>query len=285
MPRKRFEPESRKVARGYRVYAVNEPNPEPPIHSGAVDTHCHLFLLDGDPAERVREAREAGVGTLVCVGIDPESSRRSLELAKTLEGVYATAGMHPHDASAYDANARAEIEGLLSDPLVLAVGECGLDFFRMHSPREDQVRALADQVALAKTFDLPLVVHVREAWPEILELLDEGSADRVVLHCFSGDEDLARACVERGWFVSFATNVTYPKNDRLRRAAAAIPLDRILVETDSPFLAPQRLRGRDNAPANVIDAIEEIARARDEPVDNVRETTAANAKRAFPRLG
>ena len=285
MSRKRFEPESRKVARGYRVWAVNEPNPEPPIHSGAVDTHCHLFLLDGDPAERVREAREAGVGTLVCVGIDPESSRRSLELAETLEGVYATAGMHPHDASAYDANARAEIEGLLSDPLVLAVGECGLDFFRMHSPPEDQVRALADQVALAKTFDLPLVVHVREAWPEILELLDEGSADRVVLHCFSGDEGLARACVERGWFVSFATNVTYPKNDHLRRAAAAIPLERILVETDSPFLAPQRLRGRNNAPANVLDAIEEIARARGEPVDNVRETTAANARRAFPRLG
>jgi TatD DNase family protein len=263
---------------------VNEPNPEPPVHGGAVDTHCHLFLLDGDPAERVREARQAGVGTLVCVGIDPGSSRRSLELARTLPGVYATAGMHPHDASGYDERARAEIEDLLSDPLVLAVGECGLDFYRMHSPPEEQERALSDQVRLARAFDLPLVVHVREAWPEILRLLDEGSAERVVLHCFSGDEDMARACVERGWFLSFATNVTYPKNDHLRRAAAAIPLDRILVETDSPFLAPKRIRGRDNAPANVIDAIEEIARARDEPVDNVRETTAANAERAFPRL-
>ena len=273
------------VARGYRVGAVSEPNPEPPIHTGAVDTHCHLFLLDGDPSEHVRRAREAGVGTLVCVGIDPESSRRSLELARTLPGVFATAGLHPHDASTYGPAVRAEVEDLLSDPLVLAVGECGLDFFRMHSPREDQERALADQVALARTHDLPLVVHVREAWPEILRLLDEASADRVVLHCFSGDQDMARVCVERGWFVSFATNVTYPKNDHLRRAAAAIPLDRILVETDSPFLAPQRLRGRDNAPANVFDAIEAIARARDEPVDNVLETTAANARRAFPRLG
>jgi TatD DNase family protein len=264
---------------------VSETNPEPPIQSGAVDTHCHLFLLDGDPAERVREAREAGVGALVCVGIDPESSRRSIELARALPGVYATAGMHPHDASAYDARAGDAIEALLSDALVLAVGECGLDFFRMHSPRQDQERALADQVRIAQAHDLPLVVHVREAWPEILRLLDESSADRVVLHCFSGDEATARACVERGWFVSFATNVTYPGNHHLRRAAAAIPLDRILVETDSPFLAPQRLRGRDNAPANVIDAIEEIARARDEPVENVMEATAANARRAFPKLG
>jgi len=273
------------VAHRYRVGSVSEPNPEPPIHSAAVDTHCHLFLLDGEPAERVREAREAGVETLVCVGIDPESSRRSLELARTLPGVYATAGMHPHDASGWDERTRTEVEDLLSDALVLAVGECGLDFFRMHSPREAQERALADQVRIARDHDLPLVVHVREAWPEILRLLDEGSAGRVVIHCFSGDEVMARACVERGWFVSFATNVTYPKNDHLRRAAAAIPLDRILVETDSPFLAPQRLRGRDNAPANVVDAIEEIARARDEPVDNVRETTASNAERAFPRLG
>jgi TatD DNase family protein len=264
---------------------VSEPNPEPPVHSGAVDTHCHLFLLDGDPAERVREAHEAGVGTLVCVGIDPGSSRRSLELAGALPGVYATAGVHPHDASAYDDRARSEIEDLLSDPLVLAVGEVGLDFYRMHSPKHDQERALSDQVRLAKDADLPLVVHVREAWPEILRLLDEGSADRVVLHCFTGDEATALACVERGWFVSFATNITYPKNDHLRRAAATIPLERILVETDSPFLAPQRLRGRDNAPANVIDAIEAIAAARDEPVENVSRTTAANARRAFPRLG
>jgi TatD DNase family protein len=264
---------------------VNEPNPEPPIQSGAVDTHCHLFLLEGDPAQRVREAREAGVGTLICVGIDPESSRRSLELARTLPGVRATAGLHPHDARVWDDRTRQEIDDLLSDPLVLAVGECGLDFFRMHSPKQDQERALSEQVHLARAYGLPLVVHVREAWPEILRLLDERSADRVVLHCFSGDEATARACVDRGWFVSFATNVTYPRNDRLRRAAAAIPLERILVETDSPFLAPQRLRGRDNAPANVVDAIEEIARARGEPVDNVREATAANARRAFPRLG
>ena len=263
---------------------MDESNPEPPMQSGAVDTHCHLFLLDGDPAEAVETARAAGVDTLVCVGIDPGSSRRSIELADSFPGVFATAGMHPHDASAFDTEAGAEIEELLANPLVVAVGECGLDFFRMRSPRPDQERALREQVRLARAHDLPLVIHVRDAWPEILRVLDEGSAERVVLHCFSGDAEIAAGCAERGWFLSFAGNVTYPKNEHLREAAAAVPLDRVLVETDSPFLAPQRLRGRDNAPSNVVDVIEAIALAREEPVEIVRETTAANARRAFPRL-
>ena len=198
------------------------------MQSGAVDTHCHLFLLDDDPAESVETARVRGVDTLVCVGIDPGSSRRSIELAASWPGVWATAGMHPHDASAWDAEAAAEIEGMLTNPLVVAVGECGLDFFRMRSPRPDQERALGGQVSLAQAYDLPLVIHVREAWPEILRVLDEGSAERVVLHCFSGDAELAARCAARGWFLSFAGNVTYPKNAHLREAAAAVPLDRIL---------------------------------------------------------
>jgi len=254
------------------------------MQSGAVDTHCHLFLLDGDPAEAVETARAGGVDTLVCVGIDAESSRRSVELAASWPGVWATAGMHPHDANAWDAEAAVEIEGLLANPVVVAVGECGLDFFRMRSPRPEQERALHAQVSLAQAYDLPLVIHVRDAWPEILRVLDEGSAERVVLHCFSGDAEIAVGCAERGWFLSFAGNVTYPKNAHLREAAAAVTLDRILVETDSPFLAPQRLRGRDNAPSNVVDVIEAVALARDESVEIVRETTAENARIAFPRL-
>lgn len=263
---------------------MSEPNLERPVQTGAVDTHCHLFLLDDDPAEVIREAARAGVGTLICVGIDPQTSRRSLELARRFGGVFATAGMHPHDASAYDLQAAAEIEELVSDPLVVAVGECGLDFYRMRSPRDAQLRAIRGQVELARSAELPLVVHVRDAWPEILEVLDEGSAERVVLHCFSGDATIARACAERGWFLSFAGNVTYPKNAHLREAAAAVALDRLLVETDSPFLAPQRLRGRENRPSNVLDAIEAIATARHEPVENVRTATASNARTAFPRL-
>ena len=254
------------------------------MQAGAVDTHCHLLLLDAGPSEALERARAAGVDTLVCVGIDPETSRRSVELAEAFRGVFATAGMHPHDAAGFDTAAGRAIEELLANPLVVGVGECGLDFYRMRSPREDQERVLRIHVGLANEAGLPLIVHVRDAWPEILRVLDEGSAERVVLHCFSGDAAIARECAARGWHLSFAGNVTYPKNAHLREAAAAVPLDRLLVETDSPFLAPQRLRGRDNEPANVLDAIEALALARGEGVEIVRDATAANACVAFPRL-
>jgi TatD DNase family protein len=263
---------------------MSEPKAEVAVQSAAVDSHCHLFLLDTEPAAAVEEARRAGVGTIVCPGIDPETSRRSIELAGSLDGVFATAGMHPHDAARFDPRARAELENLLVDPRVVAVGECGLDFFRMHSPREDQERTFRVHVAMAREAGLPLVVHVRDAWDEILRLLDEGSAERVVLHCFTGDVEIARACAARGWFLSFAGNITYPRNAHIRDACAAVPLQRVLVETDSPFLAPQRIRGRDNAPANVLDVIDAVAHARGEPVENVRATTARNAFDAFPRL-
>ena len=262
---------------------MERPNRELPVQSGAVDTHCHLFLLERDVDEVLQEARTAGVGTVVCPGIDPESSRRALELAESHPGVFATAGMHPHEASRFDPGARSAIQALLANPLVVAVGECGLDFYRMHSPREDQVCVLNDHVSLARDAGLPLVVHVREAWPEILRLLDEGSA-AVVLHCFTGDVETALECVDRGWYLSFAGNITYPKNAQIRDAAAAIPLERVLVETDSPFLAPQRVRGRDNVPANVVDVIETIAAVRGQTVENVRSATSRNAMNAFPRL-
>ena len=249
-----------------------------------MDSHCHLFLLDADPSGVLQDARAAGVETIVCPGIDPETSRRALELARAFDGVFATAGLHPHDASAFGPAAAREIETLLSEPEVVAVGECGLDFFRMRSPREDQERAFRSQVALARDADLPLVVHCRDAWEEILRLLDEGSAERVVLHCFTGSVETARACAARGWYLSFAGNITYPANDHLRSAAAGVSMDRVLVETDSPFLAPQRMRGRANAPSNVVDVIDAIAALRGEPVENVRTITAANARRAFPRL-
>jgi TatD DNase family protein len=262
---------------------MSETNPEVAVNIGAVDTHCHLFLLEREVAGVLEEARSAGVGTVVVPGIDPASSRRAVELAESFRGVFATAGMHPHDASAFDERAGAEIEELLSNPHVVAVGECGLDFFRMHSPVEDQERALRAHVALAADAGLPLVVHVRDAWDAILRVLGEGSPD-VVLHCFTGDVATARECVARGWHLSFAGNITYPTNAHIRDAAAEIPLDRILVETDSPFLSPQRLRGRDNAPANVVDVIDTIASVRGIGVEDVRSATAANAARAFPRL-
>jgi TatD DNase family protein len=259
-------------------------NPSPTVQTPAVDSHCHLFLLDEPAQTAVRAAREAGVGPIVCVGIDPDSSRRSLELADSLRGVFATAGMHPHTASELDHRARAEIEELLANRHVVGVGETGLDFFRMLSPREEQVRALRLHVALSRETGKPLVVHVRDAWPEILRVLDEGSPE-VVLHCFSGDATIARECAARGYHLSFAGNVTYPKNAHLREAAAAAPLERLLVETDSPFLSPQRHRGRPNSPANVVEVIEAVAAARKTEPDAVARATSANAMRVFRGIG
>jgi TatD DNase family protein len=263
---------------------VTDRNLQLPADTGAVDTHCHLFLLDLEPADVVETARAAGVDRLICVGIDVPTSLRSAEYADSLEGVFATAGMHPHDASDFDAAAASRIEEMLGDPRVVGVGECGLDYFRMHSPEADQVRTLRTHIAWSNETGKPMVVHVRDAWPDVLRVLDEGSAEHVVIHCFSGDAEIARECAARGYFLSFAGNVTYPRNEHLRQAAAAAPLDRLLVETDSPFLSPQRKRGQDNHPANVTITLAEIARIRGDDVEKLVVATAENSRNAFPGL-
>lgn len=260
---------------------MENPYPEPAMDRGAVDSHAHLFLLESEPRDVVQEALQAGVGTIVCVGIDPETSRRSAELADALPGVFATAGLHPHDAAGYDARAGAVIEELLHDPRVVGVGECGLDFFRWHSPREDQEAVFRTHVALSRASGKPLVVHCREAWEATLGILEEERAERVVLHCFTGDEELARECVARGYFLSFAGNLTYPKNGSIRAAAGAVPADRLLVETDCPYLSPQSRRGRDNAPAYLPLTLAALAELRGDTTDALARTTAANAARAF----
>jgi len=259
-------------------------NPELPVQSEAVDTHCHLFLMDQEPAVAVEAASAARVKRMICVGVDVPTSERSIAIASELEGVRASAGIHPHDADAFDDEAAARIETLLKDPAVVGVGECGLDWFRMHSEREAQLRALAAHIELARACGKPMIVHVRDAWDDALRVLHEGSAERVVIHCFTGDADIARECERRGYWLSFAGNVTYPKNGHMREAAAAVSLDRVLVETDSPFLAPQRLRGADNAPHNVVITLAELATVRDEPLELLAEATVSNAEAAFPGL-
>ena len=151
-------------------------NPEVAVKSRVVDTHCHLFLMDQEPADVVATAREAGVDRMVCVGIDPATSRRSLELADSLRGVFATAGMHPHTASAFDHLAGSVIEELLGDPRVVGIGECGLDYFRQLSPVDDQQRVFRTHIALSRETGKPLVVHIRDAWEDGLRILDEEGA-------------------------------------------------------------------------------------------------------------
>lgn len=260
---------------------------DPAADPALVDTHCHLFLMERDPAEVVAEAVGDGVAQMVCAGIDPETSRASLALAEAHPQVFATAGMHPHTASDLDDRAKGQIEALVGHPRVVAIGETGLDHFRMLSPKEDQRAAFAWHVALSNEVGKPLVVHIRDAWDEVLEVLDAGNAERVVIHCFSGDAERARACGERGYTMSFAANITYRRNGHLREAAAAAPERALVVETDSPFLPPERLRGRENVPANAREALLAVAEQRGVAPGAMAATMAWNARRAFglPRPG
>ncbi len=247
----------------------------------AVDTHCHLFLMDQKLEDVVRSASEAGVDRLICVGIDVETTNRSVELARQFSGVFATAGVHPHTASDFDRDARAAVEALASESVVVGIGETGLDYYRQLSPRDDQHRAFRAHIAVSVKSGKPLVVHVREAWDDALRILEEEGAQKVVLHCFSGDEALAKEAAARGYFVSFAGNVTYPNAGSLRHAAGVVPADQILCETDSPFLAPQAVRGQANSPANLPVTLAALAEARGVSVAEMTGATAAATEFAF----
>jgi TatD DNase family protein len=246
-----------------------------------VDTHCHLFLMEQEPRDIVDAARASDVPAVVCAGIDAPSSYRSRELADALEGVFATAGVHPHGASEFDAAAGSAVEELLADPRVVAVGETGLDYYRMESPADEQRKAFRAHCGLARETGKPIVVHTREAWDDVLKILEQEAVERVVLHCFSGDAQVAREVADRGYFCSFAGNLSYPKNAELRRAAAEVPLDLLLVETDSPFLAPQPVRGSSNAPRNLGMVVEALSEARGAEVDVIAATTTRNAREVF----
>ena len=249
------------------------------------DNHCHLgWDADEqvDAAEvdaMVAEALDAGVERLVTVGTDALRSAEAVRAAARHPGVvWATVGLHPHEA-------RHGLDGvvdLLDEAGVVAVGECGLDYHYDHSPRPVQRAMFAAQIALAHERDLALVIHTREAWDDTFAILDaEGAPARTVFHCFTGGPDEARACLERGGYVSFAGIVTFRSADDVRAAAAMCPLERLLVETDSPYLAPVPYRGRPNRPALVPLVGAAVADVKGVPVEAVAEATWANAERVY----
>lgn len=242
------------------------------------DNHCHLRGDAEQARATVEEARDAGVERLVDVGTDLASSQAAVERAAVLDGVWATAGVHPHDAA-------GGIEGLadlLTRPEVVAVGECGLDYHYDHSPRDTQRAVFAAQIALAHEHGLPLVIHTREAWEDTFTILDrEGVPEHTVMHCFTGGPDEAQASLERGALLSFSGIVTFKTADDLRAAAARCPLDRMMVETDSPYLAPEPHRGRKNRPALVGLVGEAVAAAAGAGVDEVAAATWDNAERFY----
>ena len=244
-----------------------------------IDTHAHLDACADPPAVLLSRAREAGVDRVITVGTTIESSRAALEAADLNEGVYATLGVHPHEAGGGEAGRLEELRGLLGHERAVAVGETGLDFFRDYAPREAQLRLFEQQVDLASELGKPVVIHTRDADDDIAAAL-AGFEGTVVLHCFSSPQ-LLPVALERRYYVSFAGNVTFPKAEELRTAAQQIPADRVLAETDSPYLAPQPRRGRPNEPANVVHTVAALAAARGEDAGELARQIDRNADAAF----
>ena len=251
------------------------------------DSHCHIpYALpsiggasEGVGEEVLAEARAAGVGRFVTVGTDAASSRAVLDVASRHDDVWATAGVHPHDAKDADLDA---IEALLAEPRVVAVGECGLDYHYDHSPRDVQRRVFAAQVALASAHDLALVIHTRDAWDDTFDVLAaEGTPARTVFHCFTGGADEARRALDVGAVLSFSGIVTFKTAEDIRDAARLCPLDRLLVETDSPDLAPVPNRGKPNRPAWVPLVGAGVAAAKGLTTEAVEAATHSTAEQVF----
>jgi len=246
-----------------------------------IDTHAHLDALDGEAADALARAREVGVTRVIAVGSGLDSCRATLEVAEREEGVFAALGLHPHQAGDVAEGDFEQLEELLAHPKAVAVGEAGLDHYRDYAPHDRQLESFGAQAALAVRLGKPLVVHSRAADEETAAVLAElPELARVVLHCFSSLGLLGPA-LERGWYVSFAGNVTYPNATELRAAAARVPPDRLLAETDSPYLAPQPRRGRRNEPANVVHTLAVLAEVRGVDPAELERTIDENATGVF----
>jgi TatD DNase family protein len=241
-----------------------------------IDTHAHLTSLE-DTDEAIRRAAEAHVTRILTVGTNVDDCRAALSLAERHDGVFAILGIHPHNAGTATADDLAALRELLGHPKAVAVGETGLDWFRNYAPPDDQRRLFAAELELAAELGKPVVIHTRAADDDTLAALSS-HAGTVVLHCFSSAHMLPTA-LERGWYVSFAGNATFPKAVDLRLAATQVPAERILAETDSPYLAPQPVRGKPNEPANVVHTLAALAQARgQEPAELERQIERSAAE-------
>jgi TatD DNase family protein len=244
-----------------------------------IDTHAHLDALDDDPVDVVARARAAGVTRILTVGTDVDGCRRALELADRHEEVYAILGIHPHAANDATDHDVSEVQSFLAHPKAVGAGEMGLDWFHDYAPREKQLHLFAAMLEVAAQTAKPAVIHTRAADADTLAALD-GFGGRVVLHCFSSPH-LLEPALERGWYVSFAGNASFPKAVDLRLAAREVPADRILAETDAPYLAPQAVRGRPNEPAYVMHTLAALAQARNEDPKELERQIDRNASECF----
>lgn len=246
------------------------------------DSHCHLHLCETARADQLVEAAAvSGVTAMVTVGIDIASSRQAIQLAQD-ERVHAAVGLHPNSANGWDEPTAAAIEEMVAAPEVVAVGESGLDFYRDYAKAVDQERAFRDHIAVAKRHNKALIIHTRASIDSALEVLErEDPPERFVFHCWSGDEAQLQRALDLGAYVSFAGNVSFKSANDLRIAAARVPAERLLVETDSPYLTPEPHRGRPNEPGHVPLVGEAVAAARGEDPGTVARVTTGNARRFF----
>jgi TatD DNase family protein len=256
-----------------------------------IDSHAHLEFpqFDSDREEMLARARSAGVSTLLAIGSGTGPARldAAIPFAEQHDWIYATIGVHPHEAKLATEEHFLQLDALARHPRVIAWGEIGLDYFYDHSPREVQHDVFRRQLEQARIAALPIVIHCRDAWADCLAILEEtwrSSGLGGIMHCFTGNLEEARRSMEMGFVVSFAGNVTYPKSQNLRDVAAELPLDALLIETDSPFLAPQGLRGKRNEPANVAEVARTLANVRNLAPSEIASITAANFRRFF-KLG
>ncbi|MDQ1696250.1 MAG: TatD DNase family protein [Frankiaceae bacterium] len=268
---------------GYAVRAGDPPPDPEPLASPALDSHCHLDLMAETVAEVVARAQSVGIARLVTVGVDVPTSRWQVDTAAEHDHVYAAVAIHPNEAHSADDAAWAQIATLATDPKVVAVGETGLDHYR--TPSEgwvQQEESFRRHIAIAKQSNKALVIHDRDAHDDVLHVLaSEGAPRHVVFHCFSGDADFARRCVDAGYVLSFAGNVTFKNAEDLRSAAAVTPLDQLLVETDAPFLTPMPHRGRPNAPYLIPLTVRALAAVKSVSVDEIALGVTATADRVF----
>ncbi len=264
--------------------------PKPPRIPGLIDSHCHLDYapMSPDIDGTLARAREAGVESCVHIGCSPDTMARAVQIARAHEQVHASVGIHPHDARHLDDTLLAEIEELAGDDAVVAIGETGLDYHYDLSPREDQLRGFGQQIELARRLDMPLVLHIRDAHEDAWAVLAEHPPreNPGVVHCFTGTAAQARRWLELGWHISFSGIATFKKAAELRKAVTLVPRNRIMLETDAPYLAPEPLRGRKNEPANVAFTCVALAELRGETPEQLAQAAAANTRALFrlPRL-
>jgi len=253
-----------------------------------VDTHAHLSVCEPEDGDLVGAARQVGVRRILTVGMDEASNREAISAATRHEDVFASVGRHPNGAAGFDDRAAEDIAELARHERVVAIGETGLDYYRDRAQRAEQRAAFEAQIAIARGAGLPLVIHLRDPAGGDQALSDtfatlaaQAEGVTVILHCCSAPPERVGEATDRGWYCSFAGNVTYPKADAVRATARLVPDELLLVETDSPFLAPQSVRGKPNQPANVVEVAEAVAAERGLPYDELERTVEANALKVF----